>query len=283
MASFRAVPGGSSAPGSGTWEAVDAQTFSVRGPSYVSDKTKQPSPEALYEPFAVDCVRTLDAAFDVAARVDLSGVAVAEVPDWCPRVVVQTLFVPGTPPAVVGKSKNTAKGWQVVVWWRVAAGAATLIASPEADWPPHLRLWRRWAEGCDSDASLCGRLKGVARVDDGSALPLPVREYNGTPVLMAANAYMFGDRAGVARIHKHAAGASLEFALHFGEDFSHTSYYALRELLPRVTSLTIDVGWIVEGRDAADLPEAVFACARVIRLDLDAAADLESWLGPPGS
>ena len=120
---------------------MDAQTFAVRGPSYFSDQTKQPSPKALYEPFAVDCVRTLDAVFDVAARVDLAGVAVAEVPDWCPRIVVQTLFVPGTPPAVVGKSKNTAKGWQVVVWWRVAAGAATLIAEPEADWPPHLRLW----------------------------------------------------------------------------------------------------------------------------------------------
>jgi hypothetical protein len=87
-----------------------------------------------------------------------------------------------------------------------------------------------------------------------------------------AAASVFGDRRGVVRVDR--AGDALAFALDVGRDFSHSSNFALFELLPRLPALVLDVAWLVEGRDAEDLPAGL----RLRHLDPAAAPDAGAWL-----
>lgn len=91
-----------------------------------------------------------------------------------------------------------------------------------------------------------------------------------------AAASVFGDRRGVVRVDR--AGDALAFALDVGRDFSHSSNFALFELLPRLPALVLDVAWLVEGRDAEDLPEGLLAGLRLRHLDPAAAPDAGAWL-----
>ena len=272
------------------WQPMAASAFGVRSATYIETKTKEPSADAPYAPAAVDVLKTTAPVFDVAERLGLD--ADDDLP--VPRVLVMNFFVPADPPPVIGglvtsarlgyalsaAEKPGAGGWQVVARWHLTDAAAAAYAEPETEWTPAMRKWRDWAATCETDAVLSGALKGVARVANEDALPLVVRGYNGVPVRMAKPAVL-GPRQGASRLARRRG--TLEFGLHFGEDFSHTSNYALHELLPRAPALAVDLAWIVEASTAPELPEGVAACVRVADIDLENAPDLAAWLAAAGS
>ena len=141
---------------------------------------------------------------------------------------------------------------------------------PEFDWKDAEWLCSEWGDVGPV------ALKGVARVGDATALPAVIRRYSGKPVLMASSS-VFGDRRGVVSVARR--GDCLEFQLDVGRDFSHSSNYALFDLLPRLPSLVLDLAWLVEGRADADLPETLLAGLRLKGLDLARAVDADAWMG----
>ena len=229
----------------------------------------------------------------------------ADLPAWCPRILVQNMAFPGTPPPLFGKADEPSdaapRGWQVICWWRINEATATRIKTepPEA-WPPHLRLWqsppflrrrrrrgkekvsalsqRYYATHAETMSTLNGALKGVAKVENiGDAslgLPRLLHQFNAKPVLMAASA-LIGERPGVVKIAK--SDDYFEFGLDVGHDFAATSNHALFKLLPKFHLLTCDVGWLVEGRSVADLPEGIVACMRLNHVDLNDSPTIEDW------
>ena len=121
-----------------------------------------------------------------------------------------------------------------------------------------------------------GRLKGVASVVSDRPLPALVKQYNGTPVLMAEMA-LFGSRKGIAKVAR--AGDALEFCIDVGRGFSSATNYALLELVSELPHLELSVAWILEGRKAHELPESLVASLVVEGLDLTKAPDASAWLG----
>lgn len=266
-----------------TWEPTEASKFVLRGPNYLKDKKKQPSPPALYEPLGVDIVRATEALFDIPGRVVLPEKRSHErdLPAWLPRIIAQTMFFPGTPPPLVGQPREQpgrgAKGWQVTCYWRVTAETAALARQDH--WPPHLSLWKQYATMAETMPVLNGCLKGVASVDNlhekDLGLPRLVRQYNAKPVLMAAAA-LVGERPGVVKISRD--DDYVEFGLDVGTDFAAMSNHAIFAMRDKFARLVIDLGWLVEGRSADQLPEGLLGCLRVNKIDLACAPDIHDWL-----
>ena len=131
-----------------------------------------------------------------------------DLPDWCPRILVQNMTFPGAPPPLVGsmpeRTPDGPKGWQVVCWWRASSLLCELLQKPKTEWPPHLKLWREYVEGAETASVLNGSLKGVGSVanihQENIGLPRLLHQFNAKPVLMAAAAPPWGgDRQGVGQ------------------------------------------------------------------------------------
>lgn len=269
---------------------------------------------ALYEPFALDLLRSHVPLYDLPARAKLPAKLAHELdlPEWLPRILCQNMCFPGTPPPLFGggqggttSSSNTSlsdqdsaegaaprrdrakpagpAGWQVVCWWRVTKETCDLARSDPsgATWPAHMQVWRRYATHAEKMSVLNGCLKGVARVDNISdpdlGLPRLVRQYNAKPVLMASAA-LVGERQGVVKVRKAHDNDYLELGLNVGADFAAMSNHALHAMKDKFPRLVCDIGWVVEGRTPAELPEGLVAALRLNYIDLENAVDLETWL-----
>lgn len=272
-----------------SWEPAAAAAFQLRGALYLADRRKYPSGPALYEPFGLDVLRCQSRVFDLPGRAVLPKPTKPEqhLPKWCPRILCQTMYFPGTPPPLVGPARvvEGPPGWQVVCWWRASPRLCEMLTKPRDTWPSHLKLWREYVEGAETAAVLNGSLKGVGKVvniaEENIGLPRLLHQFNAKPVLMASAAPPWGgDRQGVVHVSRNED--YLEFALDVGADFAATSNHALFRLLPKLPRLIIDVGWVVEGRAPEALPENVLATMRLNRLDFDAQArDVDAWLSGP--
>eukprot|EP00633_Aureoumbra_lagunensis_P007577 CAMPEP_0197313422 /NCGR_PEP_ID=MMETSP0891-20130614/27587_1 /TAXON_ID=44058 ORGANISM="Aureoumbra lagunensis, Strain CCMP1510" /NCGR_SAMPLE_ID=MMETSP0891 /ASSEMBLY_ACC=CAM_ASM_000534 /LENGTH=528 /DNA_ID=CAMNT_0042801265 /DNA_START=86 /DNA_END=1672 /DNA_ORIENTATION=+ len=277
-----------------TWEITQASNFNLRGPNYLKDRKKQPSPEALYEPFGADLLRAAQPFFDLPRYLVLPEILQHErnLPSWLPRIIVQNMWFPGTPPPLLGgggsstpqgttgtASLHKEKGYMVACYWRITPDTAQTIAKDEASWPPHLRLWKRYAQQAETAPVLNGCFKGVASVhnlhDRDLGLPRLVKQYNAKPVLMAASA-LVGERQGVVKISRD--DDYFEFGFNVETDFAAMSNHALLSMKDTFPKLVLDLGWLVEGRHSQDLPEGLLACLRVNKLNLALAPDLEDWL-----
>jgi hypothetical protein len=275
-----------------SWEPSQASSFQLRGALYLVDKRKYASGPALYEPFGLDILRCRNRVFDLPGRAVLPPPTTEErnLPGWCPRILTQTMYFPGTPPPLVGPQRITEDGppgWQVVCWWRASPQLCELLQKPKTEWPPHLKLWREYVEGAETASVLNGSLKGVGSVanihQENIGLPRLLHQFNAKPVLMAAAAPPWGgDRQGVVHVSRNED--YLEFGLDVGADFAATSNHALFRLLPKLPRLVMDIAWIVEGRAPESLPENVLAAMRLNHLDFEAQAwAVDDWLrGPPG-
>ena len=116
----------------------------------------------------------------------------------------------------------------------------------------------------------------VDNIGDASlGLPRLLHQFNAKPVLMAAAA-LVGERPGVVQVSRD--DDYYEFGLDVGLDFAATSNQALFKLLPKFPKLVCDIGWLVEGRSVAELPEGILACMRLNNIDLNDAPDMDAWL-----
>ena len=87
---------------------------------------------------------------------------------------------------------------------------------------------------------------------------------------------LIGERPGVVKISRTAD--YFEFGLDVGTDFAATSNHALFKLLPKFPLLICDIGWLVEGRSVAELPEGIVGRLRMNNIDLMKAVDVDVWL-----
>jgi hypothetical protein len=63
-------PQGPDKNGDHCWSQLDARTFSVRGPAYLTDRVKQPAPPALFDLMHMEIFRSNEKIGNVAARKD---------------------------------------------------------------------------------------------------------------------------------------------------------------------------------------------------------------------
>ena len=103
-----------------------------------------------------------------------------------PPIYISSMFFPGKPPGMLGGNADASSGagWQIVFYWVLSTATVKSLSGPEDDWPPHLKLWKRYVRDADRDLPFNGAMKGVAQADNMKDLPLPrfIKGYNGKPV-----------------------------------------------------------------------------------------------------
>ena len=74
-----------------------------------------------------------------------------------PPLFVSSMFFPSKPPALVGGAggASAGEGWQIVFYWVLSAPTVEALRGPEAEWPPHLGLWKRYVKTADRDSGIC--------------------------------------------------------------------------------------------------------------------------------
>ncbi|GMF11266.1 unnamed protein product [Phytophthora lilii] len=161
--------------------------------------------------------------------------AIAKYGSEVPPLFVVTLIVPGTP---------------------VVAGVQYFARTGDAPQSEANALWQRFLESDDDFRK--ERLKLVPTVHDG---PWLVRKSVGAKPLIIARAL---------ETTFYQTPAYLEVVVDICSDRIAKHVTALCR--SHSTRLVVDVGYVIEGRDEAELPEALLGCIQYSHLDLSISA-----------
>ena len=131
--------------------------------------------------------------------------------------------------------------------------------------PP--QLLRHWLCNAPDDFALRSRFKAIMMVEDLSALGLEyLNGYNGKPVLIQKTGAIFtgtlpsGRKFLEMRCDVHGWGMM--------------SKRGLVSVMPRIKDMTMDMGFVIEGREDDELPERLLGACRVKQLDPATSFDL---------
>ena len=264
------VPREEAEPTPNTWRHSPADTFQLRGGSYLRDRVKIKSDKATYEVVDVRVLRSPEGAMPdlLTHHPSLRGGETRSL-NGLPETLALNIAAPCEAPSISGW-RPASPCWILLLVLKIADHARQ-IATDEPDvskWPPGLRLCRRWLRDAPSDPYLCARLKGVFQVRalDGEQLPRVFAKWSGKPVLMAA-AGALSRRLGLA---KFSSGPGfVEVHLDIGESFSYMGRGAVYLMMSKLSTLDADVCFTLEGRADDELPEVVFGAASFTALDLE--------------
>lgn len=227
----------------GKWTDLSADTFMLRvGPDYTLNKRKSPSEAPLYTVIHADVYETPSKIPNISRFFDLSSLTPPTSPDILPNTLVINVMCPLYSPGLL-TDKSDGRGMQVLLFCVRNPAAGT--AAEE--------LFGRFIAGSD-DKIMRSRLKAIARVANVDELNLGwvigalVKKYNSTPFL----------------VHKHesevyAADNCLEISVdmhRFGK-LCRQGFYSLQGIFK---SIKADFGFVIEGRENSELPEAILAC-----------------------
>ncbi len=244
-------------PNDNTWSNSDASTFSLRvGPNYEKNKQKAPSGKALMELVGVDCVRT-------DAKIDNIGAKMKIPEEWktvdttlakVPGLFIVNFQIPSEFPTTIFKEITDGPGWSVVFYFRMTPETAAAMANlPKSS--AGTKLFSKYcteAPDVDSDPNSPwrGRFKITVRCDniDEFGLPSFITSYNAKPVLIRKNGNLIrGDGYIEMDVNVHKFGSIPK--------------QALQVLLNRFDKMYINIGFCIESREDAEMPEVLFGCA----------------------
>lgn len=215
------------------WSEPTWSGFQLRSKTYLHSKVKETTAPPLFELlwFEVFSGAPEELHHVCKSKKSFASRAIAKYGNEVPPMFVVTLIVPGTP-TVAG-----------VQYFARTGGAVQSEAND---------LWQRFLDS--DDAFRKERLKLVPTVHDG---PWLVRKSVGAKPLIIAKA--------LETTFYHTP-EYLEVVVDICSDRIAKHVTALCR--SHSTRLTVDVGYVVEGREEAELPEALLGCVQLSHLDL---------------
>ncbi|KAG4244988.1 hypothetical protein PC116_g7180 [Phytophthora cactorum] len=215
------------------WSEPTWSGFQLRSKTYLHSKVKETSAPPLFELLWFEVFSgTPEELHHVSkSKKSFASRALAKYGSDVPPLFVVTLIVPGTP---------------------VVAGVQYFARTPDTPPSEANALWQRFLESDDNFRK--ERLKLVPTVHDG---PWLVRKSVGAKPLIIAKAL---------ETSFYQTPAYLEVVVDICSDRIAKHVTALCR--SHSTRLTVDVGYVVEGRDEAELPEALLGCVQYNHLDL---------------
>jgi hypothetical protein len=147
----------------------------------------------------------------------------------------------------------------------VAAAVAKLDAGDAAGVAPSVKLLHRWCRDAPTDDVLrgCMKLIGNGRNFAEVGAPSFVQSYNGKPVLLAGGG-LGGNRLGISQIYR---GANyLEIDIDVAAHFTFLSQRGICWMLNYCDRLVSDLGFVIEGRTEAELPECLLGCVTLVKM-----------------
>ena len=254
--------------------------FLVRSLDYLRTRVKEPSPPPLYELVGVD-VYSFDFKINhIARHVALppappphASVAALPPHDALPPRIVINIQLPTYPPSLFGGATD-GPGHSLVFYFALPARW-----DPETHpCPAALGLLRRFVHnGREDDGTPTrDRLKLIARIAnpeewvEDARLSTPearlLQNYNDKPLLTRPqHKFYHGD--GYLEIDLNVHG------------YAFLARKALSTFMGRLGSVVFENAFVVEGRSQGELPECVFAAARVYRMDFGKARPFPADVG----
>jgi hypothetical protein len=236
------------------WSKVDPRLFNVRaGPDYNRHKKKAPSQFSIYEPFAIDFFCTKLRIDHAATRFTLPDFAVDTHNEFVPPIFIVQLQMPSEPPTSVFSSSEDGPGWAMIMYYRITEETCKQLADLD-NASPAVKLFAKWCEMAPQDAAWRGRFKVICNCSNIAELGIPstIAAYNAKPVLIR--------RTG--SIVRGLANRYMEMDIHVHK-FANIARQSIFLLSSRCGLMNMQIGFVVEGRENEELPEAVFACVAV--------------------
>jgi len=256
------------------WSELDASEFMVRSAGYAQNKWKEASAPALYDCVAVDVLRAKDGA--EAELTSLLHHRKMENFDWwreddcggwddawgVPRVLIVNSLMPIHSPMSWTKKPPASS---MVAFFRLSKTAREALKSGQH--VPQLSLWQRLVGlGVSTRDGTSFKAIGQLPAESLSQLPSFLQGYNGKPALITYTCKLIQ--------HK-----SLQDVLEVDIDVGQWSFLVRQSLFSYQDVLAehaFHVGFLVEGREEAELPEQMLATFCLKGADLKAAVDLGS-------
>ncbi|KAG6414611.1 hypothetical protein SASPL_121984 [Salvia splendens] len=224
--------------GSNGWAAPPGDHFSVRGANYPTKKSKSPAGEYLLDPAGVDWIRSNGRLDHLLARRDnrvMSAIRCGSESDQStPFVIAVNLQIPG-------------REHHSVVFY---------FSSKEGDSIESNQLLSDFING--SDEYRDGRFKIVNKIVKGPRiLKAAVGRYS---------ACLLGK---AVRCSYHRGADYLEVDVDIGS--SAVASTILKLALGCVKAVTVDLGFLVEGKTEEELPEKLFGAVRICQMEMSSA------------
>jgi hypothetical protein len=259
------------------WRNVSASELKTRALGYLQHHQKRNSPETLYECVAVDVLESAARIREVASRVQLpSSEGSNENPWHSPEIFIVSIAIPSE--AKMGlSSSDDGLGFTIIVYSVMKQETRKILEqisrpdfdpSDESQWATKemaervnaVRLFEKWCQKSPDDPTFQARFKMVPDALNLADLGLPswIVKYKDKPILIK--------RSGVTgTVYK--SDRSLEFHVNF-HAFPYLAKQAFAYLRDAYFKLIIaNAGFVIEGRDEDELPEAIISCVQLCNPD----------------
>lgn len=256
-----------------SWSDGDASEFKVRaGPNYNRTKRKQVSKESLYRQIGMDMFRnTYDDAErikNIGAHVKLPESRLPELPAGCPfpRIIVCNLQVPMQAPKMFGKSDPDA-GISIVLYYEIKRSTLDLLENEESAQSPSIKLLNKFFTDFRHSEDMQRRFKVIGLVHNTVEVGVPAmfQSYNGKPAIIFKTGKIYS-----GSINGNPQDQYVEFDVCV-HDFAYLARKALHAMIDRAPQMRLRCAFIVQGETDEELPEQVFACSAVHKLNLHSA------------
>ena len=236
-----------------SWSKCDHTKFDLRiGPNYAKEKKKAPSAAPLYELFAVDVFSTDRRIDNVTSRMELPDTSDLEIAnEHVPAIFVVQLQIPSKPPPMISTVED-GPGWAIVLYFKMTKETCDQLGSLESA-SSAVKLFAQWCEKSE-DPAWKSRFKIIASCLNLEDLGMPslVRSYNAKPVLIRKTSSVF------------KTPAYIELCIHVFK-FANMAKSTIHMITSRCGSMFMEIGFVIEGREDSELPEALVGCASINR------------------
>ncbi|KAF0699273.1 Aste57867_10147 [Aphanomyces stellatus] len=240
------------------WSFTSATTFNVRSKDYKKSKKKEASQAALFDFVGVDVFRT-DGKIDcIADHVN--------IPDSLDRLFVLHAQLPLYAPSIFNNNYD-GPGASLVMYWSIPKAVQNQLHDPET--PVH-HLLKRFFESANEPAIL-ERFKVIAQVVNEKDCGLKgygktlLQKNNATPVLTRPQ----------HRIYHRDKYTEVDVDVHI---FSLIARSGINALIDKTSNMIIDVCFVLQGDNDAELPEHILGVSRLVRMDLAKAKHLDQLI-----
>ena len=235
----------------------DPSSFNVRiGPSYSYYKKKAPSAAPIYDVFAADCFATHKRVDHAATRFAIPAAELGRDSGHphVPAVFVVQIQIPSEPPPLFS-SVTDGPGWSIVFYFRITEASVASYKAGAEHCSPALLLWAKWCELATSDVELRKRFKVIGACSNLGELGVSssFQSWNAKPVLIRRTGSL------------HRGKGFMEFDIHVHK-FDSLAKTMIHQLSSRVGLMYMTVGFVVEGRADDELPECLFGCVGVNKM-----------------
>lgn len=168
-----------------------------------------------------------------------------------PPVFVVQVQIPSDPPSSLFSTAEDGPGWAIVMYFAITEDSVRQLKNLSTA-SPGIQLFAEHCEKAISTPAWSSRFKVICSCSNLEELGVPsgISAYNAKPILIRRTGSLFKGPGYMEKdIHVHKFANLAKQSIHF--------------LSSRFGQMTIQCGFLIEGREDSELPEVLFGCVSV--------------------